>query len=385
MPDFAPAFTRDPSFFHLNAGTRTRVPIEALDFIDRERRDAEKNPTKAMFVGYDRLWGVQRRLADFLGADAHDVFLRMNVTSAFNDFLFALPRMAAGEVVSTGWEYGGTVGVARHWAKQAGCGFRVAPMELRTDWTQIQLRDAVLAALDDKTRVLLVSHVATATGATLPVKEIAATARARGVITVIDGAHAIGSLPLSLGTLEADFYGGNFHKWFLGPEGTGFGWAHPRWREKLEWKFGGWASDAPPAFYQNFGDREPETCRRLMPGTFDRVPFLALGEVLSFWERTGPSVLRERQSSLRLLAIKEAVAQGWKPLSPVEAPGPLTCFARPASWTGADVATRVLKETGVQLAIPEVGGTPLVRLSPGVYATDQEVIDGVKAAGAWRG
>jgi isopenicillin-N epimerase len=384
MTDFAPLFTRDPSFQHLNAGTRTRVPLEALDFIDRERRESEKNPTKAMFVGYDQLWSVQKRLATFLGADPHDLFLRLNVTSAFNDFLFALPRMPAGEVVSTGWEYGGTVGVARYWAKFAGQGFRIAPLELRTGWTQSQLRDAVLAALDDKTRVLLVSHVATSTGATLPVKEIAAAARARGVITVIDGAHAIGALPLNLAELEADFYGGNFHKWFLGPEGTGFGWVHPRWREKLEWKFGGWASESPPAFYQNFGERDPETCRRLMPGTFDRVPFLALGEVLSFWEKHGAPAIRERQSALRQLAIQEAVSQGWKPLSPLEAPGPLTCFARPASWTGAEIATRLLKEAGVQLAIPEVGGIPLVRLSPGVYATDEEVVRGVKAASAWR-
>lgn len=385
MRDFSPLFTRDQTFQHLNAGTRTRVPVSVLDFIDRERRESERNPTKAMVTGYDRIWHVQKRLAGFLGADPHDLFLRFNVTSAFNDFLFALPPLAKGEVVSTGWEYGGVVGLARHWAQQTGLGFRTAPLDLHTDWTSATLRDAVVRSITPETRLLLVSHVATGTGAVLPVAEIAEAARARGVITAIDGAHAVGSLPLELGTLEADFYGGNFHKWFLGPEGTGFGWAHPRWRGKLAWKFGGWASEAPPAFYQNFGDREAETCRRLMPGTFDRVPFLALGEVLSFWEEHGAAALRARQTQLRNLAAAEAAALGWVPLSPRENPGPLVGFARPAAWLGqADFATRLLQEAGVQLSLPEVQGTPLVRLSPGVYATDTEVRAGVRAAGAMR-
>jgi isopenicillin-N epimerase len=385
MPDFASLFTHDPTFHHLNAGTRTRVPLSVLDYIDRERRQNERNPTKAMFLGYDRLWAVQKRLAGFLGASAHDLFLRLNITSAFNDFLFALPPLPAGEVLATGWEYGGTVGLAKYWAGQVGLSFRTAPLELRTDWSASALLDAVAGALKDETRVLLVSHVATATGATFPVEEIAQFAHERGVITMIDGAHAIGSLPLSLGSLAADFYGGNFHKWFLGPEGTGFGWVHPRWRKKLAWKFGGWAAATPPTFYQNFGDRDPETCRRLMPGTFDSAPFLALGEVLSFWEQHGPSVLRARQASLLDLAAQEAARVGWEPLSPAEGLGPLVCFARPAEWgSGADTATRILREAGVQLGLPEVGGKPLVRLSPGVYAAEHEVRAGVQAAAAFR-
>jgi len=308
------------------------------------------------------------------------------VTNAFNDFLFALPPLKSGELVSTGWEYGGIVGVAKQWARIAKQGFREAPLAIRSDWTQDALRDAVLASLDDNSRVLLVSHVATATGALLPVEEIAAAARARGVITVIDGAHAAGSLPLSLGKLEADFYGGNFHKWFLGPEGTGFGWTHPRWRSGLEWKFGGWASEAPPAFYQGFGDRDPETCRRLMPGTFGASTFLALDEVLRFWETHGPGVIRSTQNALRDLAKAEAERAGWKCVTPAGTPSPLVAFERPRTWAGpsAPIATRLLQEAKVQLALPEAQGTPLVRLSPGVYATEEEVRAGVRAAAAFR-
>ena len=140
----------------------------------------------------------------------------------------------------------------------------------------------LVGSLTPRTRILLISHVATCNGAIFPIKEIAMAARDRGIITLIDGAHAVGAIPTRLDELDADFYGGNFHKWFLGPEGTGFGWIHPRWEGRLSWKFGGWASERPPTFYQGFGDKNPETCRRLLPGTFDRVRFLGLGETLAF-------------------------------------------------------------------------------------------------------
>jgi len=244
--NFPSLFIQDGSFAHLNAGTRTRVPLRVIEFMERERRDGERNPTKAMFTGYDRIWGIQKRLAEFLGSTGEKIFLRSNVTSAFNDFLFALPPLGAGEVLATGWEYGGTIGLAKYWAEERGLDFRFAPLALKEDWVESSLAEAVLSSITKSTKVLLISHVSTGNGAVLPVKAIALEARKKGVITVIDGAHAVGALPVHLDSLDAaDFYGGNFHKWFLGPEGTGFGWIHPRWNGKLSWKFGGWASESP--------------------------------------------------------------------------------------------------------------------------------------------
>lgn len=389
--DYSSLFVQDSSFAHLNAGTRTRVPLEVLDFMAAEYRESEKNPTKAMFVGYDRLWATQKRLAAFLGAEARHIFLRSNVTAAFNDFLFALPALPQGEVVATGWEYGGILGAARQWAKVHGHGLRHAPLALKTDWTETELVDAVDASLAPDTRVLLVSHVATGTGAILPVARIAERARSRGVITVIDGAHAIGALPVNLASMpEADFYAGNFHKWFLGPEGTGFGWVHPRWEGKLEWKFGGWASERAPSFYQGFGDGDPETCRRFFPGTIDRVPFLALGETLSFWEKHGADKLRSRQKGLLGHAAREAEALGWERVSPEDPDllGPLVSFRRPSAWGEGEsiaLATRLYQEARVQLALPQVQGASLVRFSPGVYARDEEITQAFERLSGFRG
>ncbi len=342
-----------------------------------------------MFTGYDRIWEVQKRLAAFLGTTGEKIFLRSNVTAAFNDFLFALPVPPKGEVVATGWEYGGTVGLARHWAKVNGLGFRFSPIELKPDCTETELAEAVLSSLNAQTRVLVVSHVSTGNGAILPVKAICKEARQRGVITLVDGAHAIGALPVELDSLDgADFYGGNFHKWFLGPEGTGFGWVHPRWEGKLEWKFGGWASEAPPTFYQGFGNRDAETCRRFFPGTIDRIPFLGLGATLSFWEKYGAGRIRQRQTELRDLAASEAEAFGWSRVSPRASSllGPLVAYRRPEAWGDGEsisLATRLYHEARVQLALPGVQGVSLVRFSPGVYARDDEVKQAMARLHAW--
>jgi len=366
------------------------VPLSVIEFMERERRISELNPTEAMFTDYNKIWEVQKRVAVFLGTSGEKIFLRNNVTAAFSDFLFSLPPIHRGEVLCSGWEYGGIVGLARHWAKLQSLDFRVAPLELNVNWAESALADAVISSLSESTKVLVVSHVGTGTGAILPVKKIAEAARERGVITLIDGAHAIGAIPLSIDALDAaDFYGGNFHKWFLGPEGTGFGWVHPRWSGKLNWKFGGWASEAPPAFYQSFGDGNAETCQRFFPGTIDRVPFLALSECLSFWEKHGADRIRNRQTEMRDLAAREAEALGWERISPSQPSllGPLVSFRRPEEWgTGESIAlaTRLYREAKVQLALPNVQDQALVRFSPGVYAREREIKQAFLAMAAFR-
>jgi isopenicillin-N epimerase len=81
---------------------------------------------------------------------------------------------------------------------------------------------AVMACLSPRTRVLSLSHVTSPTALALPIGRVVAEARRRGILTVVDGAHAPGLIALSLEALGADFYAGNCHKWLLSPKGAGF-------------------------------------------------------------------------------------------------------------------------------------------------------------------
>lgn len=388
--NFSHLFTASPGIFFLNAGTRSKTLLSALSAIEKYVRDDEENPTKGFYTSYPKLWETQMRMSKFLGCDPKEFYFRPNVTEALGHFLFSLSLPSSGEILVTEWEYGATSEMAKLRAQQSGLGFRVIPLPLDPPLSRGDLIQRIVSALRPESRVLVMSHVATSLGVILPMEEIAREAHKRGIITIIDGAHAAGSLELSQAFSDnIDFYGGNLHKWFMGPRGTAFGWVHPRWRGKLDWKFGGWASFGFPSFYQNFGDGDEETARRLIPGTFDSSPFFALNEVLDFWEMYGVNAIRAHQKSQLQKVIQAATKIGLERVGPTDAElqGPLVAFKVPFRWKREEdkmLATEIYYDAKVQLAVPKASGQDVVRFSPGIYTTEQEILGAFEALARFR-
>ncbi|MGC8787829.1 MAG: aminotransferase class V-fold PLP-dependent enzyme, partial [Anaerolineae bacterium] len=110
-----------------------------------------------------------------------------------------------------------------------------------------QIVEAIWAGVTDRTRILFMSHITSPTALILPVAPLIQRARSAGILTVIDGAHAPGQIPLDLKALGADFYAGNCHKWLCAPKGSAFLFARREVQHLLEplvvsW---GWQSDTP--------------------------------------------------------------------------------------------------------------------------------------------
>ena len=82
--------------------------------------------------------------------------------------------------------------------------------------------DIITKALTPKTKVLMLSHMITGSGAILPIKELCAEASKRGILTVMDGAQTIGQIKVDVKDIGCDVYLGCFHKWMGAPPGTGF-------------------------------------------------------------------------------------------------------------------------------------------------------------------
>jgi len=148
--------------------------------------------------------------------------------------------------------------------------------------------EAILAGVTPRTRVLFLSHITSPTAAILPLAPLIARARAAGIWTVIDGAHAPGQIPVELHKLGVDFYGGNCHKWLSAPKGSGFLYARREVQDLLEPLVVSWGYQPRDPGPSRFIDEQERQ------GTCDIAAYLAVPAAIAFQaEHDWPRVRQE--------------------------------------------------------------------------------------------
>jgi selenocysteine lyase/cysteine desulfurase len=88
-------------------------------------------------------------------------------------------------------------------------------------------------AITPRTRIIFVSHASTASGTVLPVREIAALARSKGILSAFDGAHIPGMMRLNIHEIGCDMYTASPHKWLMAPKGSGFLYIRPEVQDRV--------------------------------------------------------------------------------------------------------------------------------------------------------
>ena len=163
---------------------------------------------------------VREQAATLLGCTADELLLTRSTTEAMNSVATGIRWMSGDRVLTTDQEHdGGSVGW-RHVTRRHGVALDRIQIA-STDQDPGRIVDRLAAALTPQTRVVSVSHVITTTGLRMPIREIAALARSRGALCVVDGAQALGHVPVDVRALGCDAYATCGHKWLLGPKGTG--------------------------------------------------------------------------------------------------------------------------------------------------------------------
>ena len=131
------------------------------------------------------------------------------------------------------WSTGPASGAGSGSAEQRGARYVKAHVPLPLT-SPDEVVEAIFAAVTPRTRAIFLSHVTSGTALRLPIEAVARRAREAGILTVVDGAHAVGQWPVDLDAIGVDLYASNFHKWLCAPKGSGFLYARPEQQRWLE-------------------------------------------------------------------------------------------------------------------------------------------------------
>jgi isopenicillin-N epimerase len=210
----------DPKIIFLNHGSFGACPQAVLDVQTDWRARLERHPVQFLARELEAHFDVARAaLAHFVGAETDDVVFAANATAGVNAVLRSLEFKPGEELLITNQAYNACRNALNFIAERSGARVVVAPLPFPFRSAD-ELIAPLLAAVTPQTRLALIDHVTSPTGVVLPIKKIVDEFNARGVDTLVDGAHAPGMVPLNLNQLGAAYYTGNCHKWLCSPKGA---------------------------------------------------------------------------------------------------------------------------------------------------------------------
>ena len=220
--DIQQAFTLDRTIINLNNGGCCPSPRVVHEAFKRYLDESNQAPVYHMWqILEPNIESVRRRIAAEFGASPEEIAITRNASEALQIAQLGIDLQPGDEVVTTNQDYGRMLDtwdarVRRQGITVKKISFPVPPPSMD------DLADRLLAAIGPKTKVLHFCHITNLTGQIFPVKKICDAARAKGIKTIVDGAHAFAHFPFKVQDLGCDYYGTSLHKWLLAPIGTGF-------------------------------------------------------------------------------------------------------------------------------------------------------------------
>jgi len=224
--------------------------------------------------------------------------------------------------------------------------------------------------------VIYASHITSTTALILPVAQLCAAARERGITTFIDGAHAPGQIALDIEAIGADFYVGNCHKWLCAPKGAGFLHARPEHHATLDATVISWGYAEDTGGHSGFDAYLGRTLfeRRMQwQGTRDIAAWLAVPAALEFQRRHDWPAVRARCHALARHALQVLTRRhGLDPIALDDDWAQMVAIPVPSQDADA-LRERLYEESGIEIPVTTHAGRVFVRLSVQGYNTPQDL------------
>jgi len=277
-------FLLDPEIAFLNHGSFGATPRPVFDAYQDWQRQLEHEPVAFVARRQEGLLDEARAaLAAYINAGPDDISFVTNATSGLNVIARSLPLEPGDEILTTDLEYGALDFTWEFLCEKAGAHY--VAREISVPFTTPEaVVDELWAGVTERTRAIFLSHITSATAVTLPVKEICARARKEGILTIVDGAHVPGQIPLDLQDLGVDIYAGNCHKWLCAPKGAAFLYVRPEHQDWVESLTISWGWRPGHTFVS----------RNQLQGTRDVSAFLAVPLAIAFQQEHNWDAVRER-------------------------------------------------------------------------------------------
>lgn len=360
----------DPDIAYLNHASIGTMPKAVHDARVEYSAICESNPHLYIWGGaWDGLLDEVRSKAGLvLGANAESVSLTHNATEGFNTLAHGLPLGPGDEVLFSSLNHGGA---SIPWENAAvSRGFTVRrfelPLEKIPSLSTEELVELHREAISPETRVLVFPHIDNIVGLRHPMAALNRMAKAAGVEYVtVDGAQAVGMIPVDVAAAGVDAYSASSHKWLQSPKGLGLFYVTPELRDQLRpmWvRYGLDRWNHTPRMYEDYGTRNsPEV--------------MSLGDAMDFQDALGAG---EKEASYRRLrsGMKERVdasphlrwnsPQGWELGSTIVSVG---FDFQPASG----LSKELFADHGIVLRPFQSKNFNAFRISPNLVTTDDEM------------
>ncbi len=365
-------FLLDPSVTFLNHGSFGAAPRPVMQAYQEWQVRLEREPVQFMATELPGLLGWAREvLGEYVGARAEDLVFVPNATYAVNAVARSIRLGPGDEVLTTDHEYGACDRTWQFACRKSGARYVRQPISLPAESAQT-IVDQVWQGVTPRTRLIAMSHITSPTALTLPAQSIGSRAREQGILTLIDGAHAPGQIPLHLASLGVDFYAGNCHKWMMAPKGAAFLFARPEVQGLMEPLIVGWGWEPEP--WSTTGS--PFVDLFEWGGTDDPAAFLAVPAAIDFMRRNNWTAVRADCHTLLRQALREiGDLTGLPGVYPADDGFYHQMAIAPLPTVGdvREFQNRLYQEHRVEIPILEWKGRPFVRISVQGYNTQADL------------
>lgn len=225
------AFTVDRSIINLNNGGVSPSPRVVQEAVKRMIDFQNMAPAYTMWqVLEPEIESVRSKLATAFGCDREEMAITRNASESLEIAQLGLDLKPGDEVLTTDQDYGRMLTTWDQRVRREGIVVRKLSFTNPAP-SMNSLVEMFSRGITPRTRVIHFCHITNLAGQIFPVKQICQMARARGIETIVDGAHAFAHFPFKRDDLDCDYYGTSLHKWLLAPIGTGFLYVR---RDKIE-------------------------------------------------------------------------------------------------------------------------------------------------------